>query len=131
MEFILALLIINIVLICIVLFKVVFKSDSSKIIQNYQQLKNDLAETNSHEFAKNREELNKNFSASRVETQQYFNYQSQMIDEKMLQLKNDVLEENRKSRQEQLSFQNTFQDTVNQQLTKNREEVDSRLKDIH
>lgn len=130
MEYIYVLLILNVVLIVVVLIGVFGKRSSAKTIQELQQLKNELATSSSNEFAKNREELNRNFSASRVESQQCFTYQSQLIDEKMLQLKNDVLDENRKSRQEQLSFQNAFQETVNQQLTKSREEVDLRLKEI-
>lgn len=130
MEYIYALLILNVVLIVVVLIGVFGKRSSTKTIQELQQLKNELATNNSSEFAKNREELNNNFSSARIETQQYFTNQSRLIDEKMLQLKNEVLEENRQSRQEQLSFQNAFQETVNQQLTKSREEVDLRLKEI-
>lgn len=130
MEYIYILLALNLVLICALLVGVFWNRGSAKASQELQQLKNDLATNNSNEFAKSREELNRNFSTSRVETQQYFTYQSKLIDEKMLQMKNDVLEENRKSRQEQLAFQNTFQETVNQQLTKNREDVDLRLKEI-
>lgn len=130
MEYIYILLALNLVLICVLLAGVFGKRGSVKVTQELQQLKNELATNNSNEFAKSREELNRNFSTSRVETQQYFTYQSKLIDEKMLQMKNDVLEENRKSRQEQLSFQNVFQDSVNQQLTKNREDVDLRLKEI-
>ena len=139
------------------------------------------ANQNADEFAKNREELNKNFSAARMETMQYFNTQQdviktafadfmnslkefqqylqqvnektskeltetlqvygdrntlkinqliQMLDEKIQQFKDSTLEENRKSRQEQLDFQNKFQSGVNEQLAKNREIVDLRLKEI-
>ena len=136
---------------------------------------------NADEFAKNREELNKNFSAARMETMQYFASQQdqiksafsdfvkilnnlqlylqqvnektskeltetlqaygdrnslkinqliQMLDEKIQQFKESTLEENRKSRQEQLDFQNKFQVGVNEQLTQNRDVVDQRLKEI-
>ena len=54
----------------------------------------------------------------------------QTLDEKIQQFKQAVLEENRNSRKEQLTFQNTFQENMNVQLVKNREIVDLRLKEI-
>ena len=148
LKVVIILLIINVLIGVILLLRSFLRANKSNQEQEYQQLKNDIAARNSDEFAKNRDELNKNFSASRIETQQYFTTQqellqnycarneqkmqqiSQQIDEKMLQLKNSMLEENRNSRKEQLDFQNAFQESVSQQLTKSREEVDSRLKDI-
>jgi DNA recombination protein RmuC len=54
----------------------------------------------------------------------------EMLDGKILQFKSAVLEENRNARQEQLTFQNKFQESVNQQLVQSRENVDTRLKEI-
>ena len=150
MEFqiVIILLSVNVLIALVILLRSFFKGNKTKQEQEFQQLKNDISAKNSDEFAKNRDELNNNFSVSRMETQQLFASQqktlqdfgdrneqkmqqmSQQIDDKMLQLKNSMLNENRDSRQEQLKFQKDFQDAVNLQLTKNREEVDSRLKDI-
>lgn len=152
------------------------------MFRNFSKPSTELpANNNADEFAKNREELNKNFSTARMETMQYFASQQdqiksafsdfveilnnlqlylqqvnektskeltetlqaygdrntlkinqliQMLDEKIQQFKDSTLEENRKSRQEQLDFQNKFQSGVNEQLTKNRDAVDLRLKEI-
>ena len=54
----------------------------------------------------------------------------EMLDEKILQFKSAILEENRNSRQEQLTFQNNFQESMTKQLIQTRENVDVRLKEI-
>lgn len=148
---------------------------------DFQPLKNELSALNKDEAARNREELNKNFSAARMETMQYFsnqqeltknsfadfikflqdfqsnlqtinektsqqltdalqtygdrndqkiNHLTQTLDERIQQFSSTILEENRKSRQEQLNFQSKFQEYVGEQLEKNRTNVDTRLKEI-
>ena len=175
------LLCIIIVLLGVLLFKVFFNASEQTNGQNWKELIEELSRLNSDEFARNRDELNKNFAYARQETSQNFiNQQEQiknsfsefirflqefqssfqtfnakiskqltealqtygdrndqkikelieMLDGKILQFKSAVLEENRNSRQEQLTFQNKFQESVNQQLVQNRENVDIRLREI-
>ena len=52
------------------------------------------------------------------------------LEENISRLKNAMQEENRNSRQEQLAFQNRFQEDMRKQLEANRAAVDGRLKDI-
>ena len=54
----------------------------------------------------------------------------EMLDGNILQFKSAVLEENRNSRKEQLTFQNKFQESVTKQLEENRENVNLHLKEI-
>ena len=179
--FVCIILAVQLILTGILLFKVFSKASLPVPEPDFQQLKHELATMNADDAARNREELNKNFSAARMETMQLFLNQqeltktsfgefikflqefqiqlqavnektgkqltealqayadrneekikqlSQMLDEKIRQFHTTILEENRNARKEQLTFQNKFQETVNEQLTKNRENVDLRLKEI-
>lgn len=179
--FVFIILAVQLILTGILLFKVFSKASLPVPEPDFQQLKHELATMNADDAARNREELNKNFSAARMETMQLFLNQqeltktsfgefikflqefqiqlqavnektgkqltealqayadrneekikqlSQMLDEKIRQFHTTILEENRNARKEQLTFQNKFQETVNEQLTKNRENVDLRLKEI-
>ena len=116
--------VVNIILLGIVLYKVFAGTAKS------ENLKDQLSGLCADEFARNREELNKNFNLFRQEHMQYLAKLIENLDGQILQFKNSVLEENRNSRQEQLAFQSKFQESVNSQLAQNRDNVDARLKDI-
>ncbi len=178
---VLVLLVVNLIVTGILLVKISAASSSDRSGESLQELKNEFTRLNGEESARNREELNKNFSSARMETMQYFTNQQeqmknsfgefikflqelqlhlqtvnektekqltdslqvygdrndakikqliQMLDEKIKTFNQTLLEENRNSRQEQLTFQNKFQESMNQQLVKNRENLDLRLKEI-
>ena len=99
-------------------------SDFVKILNNLQLYLQQVNEKTS-------KELTETLQAYGDRNTLKINQLIQMLDEKIQQFKDSTLEENRKSRQEQLDFQNKFQSGVNEQLTKNRDTVDLRSFSFH
>jgi DNA recombination protein RmuC len=77
MFIVVLLCIVNIILAGIVLCKMFAKSGTPEI--DLPALKEHLSGLNADEFARNREELNKNFASFRQENMQYFNGQQELI----------------------------------------------------
>jgi len=179
--FIIVLLVLDLVMTFYILFRSLSKDNGTDGEALGRQMGELFKSVTLEESARNREELNKNFSTSRMETVQYFTGQqeliknffndfvqqsrtfqqdsrtmheklgkelsetlqkqgdrsdgkmqelTQLVDSKLQQIKTVLLEESRKSREEQLNFQNKFRENIDIQLIRNREEVSLRLKEI-
>ena len=65
---VLVLLVVNLIVTGILLVKISAASSSDRSGESLQELKNEFTRLNGEESARNREELNKNFSSARMET---------------------------------------------------------------
>lgn len=102
------------------------KNSFSEFIRLLQELQSNLRNANEKTDKQLTEALQKHADRNDQKIKELI----EMLDGRILQFKSAVLEENRNSRQEQMTFQNKFQESVNKQLVQNRENIDMRLKEI-